>query len=69
MVIRESLKAGVVSYIDFTEGVNGGVKSKVLGQGVGSGSRVGVDKVRMGGGFGREVEWRASRSVRSCENG
>ena len=69
MVIRESLKAGVVSYIDFTEGVNGGVKSKVLGQGVGSGSRVGVDRIRMGGRFVGEAEWRASRSARSCENG
>ena len=57
MVIREWLKAGVISYIYLAERVNGSVKSKVLGQGVGSGSKV------------REAEWRASRSARSCENG
>ena len=45
------------------------MKSKVFGQGVGSGSRAWMGRVGMGGRFGGEVEWRASRSVRSCENG
>ena len=56
MVIRKSLKAGVVPDIDGTEWVNDSVKSKVLDQGVGSGSRGGVDRVRMRGGFGIEGE-------------
>ena len=56
MVIRESLKAGIISYIEGTEGVNGSVKPKVFGQGVGSGSSVGVDRVRVGKGSGREIE-------------
>ena len=69
MVIREWLKAGVISYIYLAERVNGSVKSKVLGQGVGSGCRVGVDRIRIGGRFVGEAEWRACRSARSCENG
>ena len=55
MVVREWLKAWVISYIHLAEGVNGSMEAKVLGQGVGSGSRVGVDRVRMGKGFGREI--------------
>ena len=52
------------------EGVNGGLETKVVGQGVGPWSRVGVDgEVGVGGRFGGEGEWRASRSVRSCVNG
>ena len=69
MVIREWLKAGVISYIHLAERVNGSVKSKVLGQGVGSWYRVGVNRIRMGGRFVGEAEWRACRSARSCENG
>ena len=57
MVIREWLKAGVISYIHLAKGVNGSVKSKVLGQWVGTRSK------------GGETEWRASRSARSSENG
>ena len=69
MVSREGLKARIISYIDLAEGVNGSVKSKVLGQGVGSWSRVGVNRIRMGERFVGEAEWRACRSARSCENG
>ena len=69
MVIRQWLKAGVISYIYLAERVNGSVKSKVLGQGVGSWSRVGVNRIRMGERFVGEAEWRACRSARSCENG
>ena len=68
MIIGEWLKARIVSYVNF-EGVNGSVKTKLLGQGVGSWSRVGVDRFRMGGRFVGEAEWRACRSARSCENG
>ena len=39
------------------------MKSKVFGQGVGSGSRAWMGRVGMGGRFGREIERRASRSV------
>ena len=63
------MKARIVSYIYLAERVNGSVKSKVLGQGVGSWSRVGVDRFRMEGGFVGEAEWRACRGARSCENG
>ena len=38
------------SYIYLAERVNGSVKTKLLGQGVGSWSRVGVGRFRMGGG-------------------
>ena len=69
MVIRKWLKAGIISYILLTEGVNGSVKSKVFGQGVGAGSRAWMGRVGMGGRFDGEGKWRASRSVRSCENG
>ena len=55
MVIRESLKAGVLSYIDGTERVNGSVKSKVFGQGVGSGSRAWMGRVGMGEGSAEKL--------------
>ena len=42
MVIREWLKAGVISYIHLAERVNGSVKTKVLGQGVGLGLELGL---------------------------
>ena len=45
-MVREWLKAGVISYIYVAEGVNGILKSKVFGQGVRSRSRVGVGKGR-----------------------
>ena len=52
------------------EGVNGGLETKVVGQGVGPRSRVGVDgEVGVGGRFGGEVEGRTSRGVRSCVSG
>ena len=35
MVLRDSLKAGVISQIYLAEGVNGSVEAKVLGQRVG----------------------------------
>ena len=64
------LKAGVISYVYVAKGVNGSLKSKVFGQGVGSRSRVGVDvEVRVGGRFSGEVEGRTSRGVRSCVSG
>ena len=69
MVIGEWLKARIVSYVYLAEGVNGSVKTKLLGQGVGSWSRVGLDRFRMGERFVGEAEWRACRSARSCENG
>ena len=69
MVLRDSLKAGVISNVYMAERVNGCLKAKVIGQGVGSGSRAWMGRVRMGGRFGGEVEWRASRGVRSCVNG
>ena len=53
MVIRDSLKAGVISQIYVAEGVNGSLEAKVLGQWVGSGSRVGVGWCASGG-----VKWR-----------
>ena len=53
-IFRDLLKAGVVSQVDVAEGVNGGVETKVVGQGVGSRSRVGVDKGRRC--FSREME-------------
>ena len=56
MILRDSLKAGVISQIYVAEGVNDSLEAKVLGQWVGSGSRVGVGRVRMGWS-GREVEW------------
>ena len=56
MVIRDSLKAGVISQIYMAEGVNGSLEAKVLGQWVGFGSRVGVGKVGVGWS-GRGVEW------------
>ena len=65
MVIGEWLKARIVSYVYLAERVNGSVKTKLLGQGVGSWSRVGVDRFRMGGRFAGEAEWRACRSARS----
>ena len=55
-ILGDLLKAGIISEVYVAEGVNGSVKSKVLSQGVGSGSRGGVDRVRMRGGFGREGE-------------
>ena len=55
-ILRDLLKAGVISQIDVAEGVNGSFEAKVLGQWVGSWSRVGVGRVRMGW-FVREVEW------------
>ena len=69
IVIRKGLKPGILLYIWLTEGVNGSVKTKLLGQGIGSWSRVGVDRFRMGGRFVGEAEGRACRSARSCENG
>ena len=48
------LKEGVVSQVYVAEGVNGGLEPKVVGQGVGSRPRVGVDKGRRG--FSREME-------------
>ena len=56
MILRDSLKAGVVSQIYLAEGVNGILEAKVLGQWVGSGSREWIGRVRMGWS-GREVEW------------
>ena len=56
MVIRDSLKAGVISQIYMAEGVNDSLEAKVLGQWVGSGSRVWVGRVRMGWSGGG-VEW------------
>ena len=56
MVLRDSLKARVISQIYLAEGVNGSLEAKVVGQWVGSGSRVGVGRVRMRWS-GREVEW------------
>ena len=56
MVLRDSLKAGVISKVDMAESVNGSLEVKLIGQWVGSGSRVGVGRVRMGWS-GREVEW------------
>ena len=60
MIIRDLLKAGVVSQVYVAEGVNGGLETKVVGQWVGSGSRI-----RVGG----EVEWGASRGVGWCASG
>ena len=56
MVLRDSLKAGVISKVYMAERVNGSLKAKVIGQWVGSGSRVGVGRVRMGWS-GKGVEW------------
>ena len=56
MIVRELLKAGVISQIYVAEGVNDSLEAKVVGQWVGSGSRVGVGRVRMRWS-GREVEW------------
>ena len=47
-IFRDLLKAGVVSQVDVAEGVNGGVETKVVCQGVGSRSRGGVFRVREG---------------------
>ena len=69
MILRDWLKAGEISYIDVAEGVNGSLKSKVLGQGVGSRSSAWMGRVGMGGKSGGVAKWRASRSVRSSENG
>ena len=63
MVIGEWLKARIVSDVYLAEGVNGSVKTKLLGQGVGSCSRIGVDRFR------GEAERRACRSTRACESG
>ena len=48
MVVREWLKAGILSYIDLAEGVNGCVRSY--------GSRAWMGRVG-------ETEWRASRRM------
>ena len=56
MILRDLLKTGVISQIYVAEGVNGSLEAKVLGQWVGSGSRGGVGRVRMGWS-GRGVEW------------
>ena len=49
------------------KGMDGGLEPKVVGQGVGSRSRVGVDvEVRVGGRFSGEVEGRTRWGVRSC---
>ena len=58
MVLRDSLKAGVISQIYLAEGVNGSVEAKVLGQWVGSGCIGGlwVGRVRIGWSGGG-VEW------------
>ena len=64
------LKEGVVSQVYVAEGVNGGLEPKVVGQGVGPRSRVGVDgEVGVGGRFGGEMEGRTSRGVRACVSG
>ena len=69
-ILRDLLKAGIISEVYVAEGVNGSLKSKVFGQGVGSRSRVGVDgEVGVGGRFSGEVEGRTSRGVRSCMSG
>ena len=60
MVIRKWLKAGVISYIWLTEGVNG--------SGISKGLRVSVGRGRLGW-FGGESERRASRCVGASENG
>ena len=46
-MVRDLLEAGVVSQIYVAEGVNGSLEAKVVGQWVGSGSRVGVGRVRV----------------------
>ena len=51
MVIGEWLTARVVSDVYLAERVNGSVETKVFSQGVGSWSRVGVGRIRMGEGF------------------
>ena len=50
MILRDLLKAGVISQIDVAEGVNDSLEAKVLGQRVGSGSRVGIGWCASGGG-------------------
>ena len=58
MIVRDLLKAGVISQIYVAEGVNGSFETKVLGQWVGPWSRVGVGRVRVRMGWsGRDVEW------------
>ena len=50
--------------------MDGGLEPKVVGQGVGSRSRVGVDgEVGVGERFIGEVEGRTRRGVRSCVSG
>ena len=56
MILRDLLKAGIISQIYMAEGVNGSLETKVLGQWVGSRSRVWVGRVRMGWS-GEGVEW------------
>ena len=56
MILRDWLKAGVISQIYMAEGVNGSLEPKLLGQLVGSRSRVWVGRVRIGG-FGKGIEW------------
>ena len=45
-ILRDLLNVGVVSQVDVAEGVNGGLETKVVCQGVGSRSRGGVCRVR-----------------------
>ena len=45
------MKARIVSEVYLAERVNGSVETNLLGQGVGSWSRVGVDRFRMGERF------------------
>ena len=56
MIVRDLLKAGVISQIYVAEGVNDSLEAKVFGQLIGSGSRVAVGRVKMRWS-GREVEW------------
>ena len=56
MILRDTLKVGIISQIYLAEGVNDSLKAKVLGQWVRFGSRVGVGKVGVGWS-GRGVEW------------
>ena len=43
-LVSNWLKARVVSEVYVAEGVNGGLEPKVVGQGVGSRSRVGIER-------------------------
>ena len=45
------MKARIVSDVYLAERVNGSVETKLLGQGVGSWSRVGVGRIRVGERF------------------